>query len=215
MTLLKKLGQLSQSDRDMLSAKGQQYGDSWKKRGGVGAFMMLARKWDRIELAVKDAGYDVFAAIEKEPELVDDLQDLGCYLWLVRAEGLILEEGSGNPYASIADPDIWNSMADDHAAKEVAKDAPNLGYSELADYYVNTVVEYEKNGELVDKEARIESVTVDDLHRVATKYLPLNRAIVVHEVPTLTYTQFYAALALLLLVLTVGIGHALYRQYTR
>ena len=27
----------------------QSYGDSWKKRGGVGAFMMLARKWDRIE----------------------------------------------------------------------------------------------------------------------------------------------------------------------
>ena len=29
------------------------YGDSWKKRGGVGAFMMLARKWDRLENQVK------------------------------------------------------------------------------------------------------------------------------------------------------------------
>ena len=26
----------------------QSYGDSWKQRGGVGAFMMLARKWDRL-----------------------------------------------------------------------------------------------------------------------------------------------------------------------
>lgn len=29
------------------------YGDSWKRRGGVGAFMMMARKWDRLENRVR------------------------------------------------------------------------------------------------------------------------------------------------------------------
>ena len=87
--------------------------------------------------------------------------------------------------------------------------------SKLANHYANSVFEYETNGGLVDEEARVESVTVDDLHRVATKYLPLNRAIVVHEVPTLTHTQFYTALALLVFVVVIGIGHALYRQYRR
>ena len=36
------------------------YGNSWKKRGGMGAFMMLARKWDRIENQVKKFKYDIF-----------------------------------------------------------------------------------------------------------------------------------------------------------
>ena len=34
--------------RELVEAE-KSYGDSWRKRGGTGAFMMLARKWDRIE----------------------------------------------------------------------------------------------------------------------------------------------------------------------
>ena len=41
----------------------QCYGDSWKQRG-VGAFMMLARKWDRIENQVKGFKWDVFEAVQ-------------------------------------------------------------------------------------------------------------------------------------------------------
>ena len=62
------------------------YGNSWKQRGGVGAFMMLARKWDRIENQVKEHNWDVFKALEKDrdPEgLLDDIRDLRCYLLLV------------------------------------------------------------------------------------------------------------------------------------
>ena len=65
------------------------YGDSWMKRGGVGAFMMLARKWDRLEKTARDHEWDIFLAIEKDlrPEgIIDDIRDLRRYLMLVEAQ---------------------------------------------------------------------------------------------------------------------------------
>ena len=38
-----------------LDKKDDFYGSSWKKRGGIGAFMMLARKWDRLENILKES----------------------------------------------------------------------------------------------------------------------------------------------------------------
>jgi hypothetical protein len=91
----------------------ESYGDSWKKRGGVGAFMMLARKWDRIEQQVARTlrapvaqrteyigvepkeyivcatPYDIFAHVLADPRpegLLDDIRDLRRYLLLVEAE---------------------------------------------------------------------------------------------------------------------------------
>lgn len=71
------------------------YGNSWKQRGGVGAFMMLARKWDRIEKRLQEKGdlvsqYDIFehlAADMRAEGLIDDIRDLRRYLLLVEAEG--------------------------------------------------------------------------------------------------------------------------------
>ena len=65
------------------------YGNSWKKRGGMGAFMMLARKWDRIENQVKKFKYDIFNTIYEDPSptgILDDIGDLRRYLFLVEAE---------------------------------------------------------------------------------------------------------------------------------
>ncbi len=70
------------------------YRGSWKRRGGVGAFMMLARKWDRLEemLGFKDGTqYNIFAAIEAKPSGGDgstlaEVRDLRRYLLLVEAE---------------------------------------------------------------------------------------------------------------------------------
>ena len=62
------------------------YGDSWRKRGGVGAFMMLARKWDRLENKVKEYDWDIFEAIDEDPRdegILDDIRDLRRYLLLV------------------------------------------------------------------------------------------------------------------------------------
>ena len=81
------LRMIASADVTILEDKGKSYGSSWRKRGGVGAFMMLARKWDRIENQAKQSSYDIFTACYKtaeEPEgLLDDIADLRRYLLLV------------------------------------------------------------------------------------------------------------------------------------
>lgn len=78
---------------EVIIDKDKQYGSSWKQRGGVGAFMMFARKWDRIENALtlrnekkEVTGYhDLFtlARFDNRPEgILDDLEDLRNYLIL-------------------------------------------------------------------------------------------------------------------------------------
>lgn len=78
---------LANNDVSVLRQKGLSYGSSWRNRGGVGAFMMLARKWDRIENQCKAVGYDIFAALnDGYPEgILDDIQDLRRYLLLVES----------------------------------------------------------------------------------------------------------------------------------
>lgn len=87
--------------------KDAEYGASWKQRGGTGAFMMLARKWDRLENGLKPmnengtlsrlgnslghdiAPYDVFMAAlldTRSEGITDDIKDLIGYLLLVLAE---------------------------------------------------------------------------------------------------------------------------------
>ena len=86
---LNKLEAVAQSDVDGLRKAQESYGDSWLKRGGVGAFMMLARKWDRIEIQANKYGYDILAAhfADARPEgIIDDIRDLRRYLILVEAE---------------------------------------------------------------------------------------------------------------------------------
>ena len=109
------LQEVANCDVAALHKAEKNYGDSWKKRGGVGAFMMLARKWDRLEnfLAPKPVGstdelmnticrvhpYDIFEAIRMDDRaegIIDDIRDLRRYLMLVEAEmearGVVLDE---------------------------------------------------------------------------------------------------------------------------
>ena len=84
--LMKGLNGITAADIDGLIKAEKSYGDSWKKRGGVGAFMMLARKWDRLENHVKAFNYDIFEAAfaDVRPEgIIDDIRDLRRYLLLV------------------------------------------------------------------------------------------------------------------------------------
>jgi len=84
--IIRKLANL---DVSKLEQAERSYGDSWRKRGGIGAFMMLARKWDRIENQVKGFKWDVFEAVQddaREEGILDDIKDLRRYLFLVEAE---------------------------------------------------------------------------------------------------------------------------------
>lgn len=101
---LDHLKPVAESDVEGLLKAQQSYGDSWKRRGGVGAFMMLARKWDRLEKRLAELPrarpelgpnveggdrYDIFHHIEADRRsegVIDDIRDLRRYLTLVEAE---------------------------------------------------------------------------------------------------------------------------------
>lgn len=87
--LRKRLDFIAKCDVDQLVRKNREYGESWKARGGIGAFMMLARKWDRFEQQLKEHNYDILLAALKdgrEEGLLDDIGDLRRYLFLIEAE---------------------------------------------------------------------------------------------------------------------------------
>jgi hypothetical protein len=88
----RQIMELAVADVKQLEVKGQHYGRSWLKRGGVGAFMMLARKWDRIENDASKRDYDILEALKaagiEGKDLLDDIGDLRRYLLLVESEYL-------------------------------------------------------------------------------------------------------------------------------
>ena len=89
--IIVKVNEIAHKDVQQLHEAEKSYGDSWKQRGGVGAFMMLARKWDRIENQTQREKYDIFQTIRidnREEGVIDDIRDLRRYLLLVEAEML-------------------------------------------------------------------------------------------------------------------------------
>ena len=99
--------EIQECDYKEVVSKDHEYGASWKKRGGCGAYMMLARKWDRIEEQVEHrSDFNVFAAIEQDdrPEgILDDIRDLRRYLLLVEAE-MIQQTTPHKPHHTL---DFW------------------------------------------------------------------------------------------------------------
>lgn len=89
--IIVKVNEIAHEDVQQLHEAEKSYGNSWKQRGGVGAFMMLARKWDRIENQTQREKYDIFQTIRidnREEGVIDDIRDLRRYLLLVEAEML-------------------------------------------------------------------------------------------------------------------------------
>lgn len=89
MGIKREVMEIASYDAEALEHAQKSYGDSWKKRGGIGAFMMLARKWDRLENQTREHNYEIFEAIYADPSpegILDDIGDLRRYLFLVEAE---------------------------------------------------------------------------------------------------------------------------------
>lgn len=150
MKLLDKLKKMMAKDAEFIAKKDADYNSSWKKRGGVGAYMMLARKWDRIEEQAQRFDWDIFEALKHDDVgLIDDIIDLSGYLYLVRSEGVFLEDeelliramsepesqGYVNQDGPVLDDDVWNNMAADQAVKSGIIPTINVGDTELLDFY--------------------------------------------------------------------------------
>jgi hypothetical protein len=105
-----KMKEIAQQDLHALKRAEESYGDSWKRRGGVGAFMMLARKFDRVEHQSEKHGWDVFeagAVYSGEAGLLDDVRDLRRYLLLVEQEILLQTENTSvTGYKDINDDNV-------------------------------------------------------------------------------------------------------------
>ncbi len=71
---------------DLLIKKNSEYGSSWRRRGGVGAFFTIWRKADRLEAQLKSRGYNLFDVTDdptSTESLDETLIDFWCYLGLV------------------------------------------------------------------------------------------------------------------------------------
>lgn len=111
-------------DNSYVQQKDRQYGSSWKKRGGVGAFMMLARKWDRLEeMLMRNHNYDLFEGIRsayvagiqgQDGTILAEIRDLRRYLALVEAEmvhqGSVTLSGLKEP-ADISLTEVYNTAS--------------------------------------------------------------------------------------------------------
>lgn len=87
------LESIAENDLAVLESKRVEYGDSWKQRGGIGAFFAFVRKWDRIEQKARAYKYDVFRACMQNADVMaldesylDDIGDLRRFLLLVEGE---------------------------------------------------------------------------------------------------------------------------------
>lgn len=93
------LGPIALGDVAQLERKDREYGGSWKKRGGVGVFMMLVRKSDRLENMVDELKSYVVAR-DPQPGDVSPLPAqtgyvAGPYDLFSHAIGAELEGGKG------------------------------------------------------------------------------------------------------------------------
>lgn len=122
---LNHLDNIARDDVAHLKMKEATYRGSWKKRGGIGAFMMLSRKWDRIENMLEqpqthDRGgvtrtaerYDIFGEIVGNPtgedgSILAEIRDLRRYLMLVEAE--MMQRGDIRPPLGAREPDLFPS----------------------------------------------------------------------------------------------------------
>lgn len=67
--------------------KDAEYGSSWKKRGGIGAFFTAWRKADRLEAQLKQRNYDIFDVSDDSTStesLDETIKDFINYLLLVQ-----------------------------------------------------------------------------------------------------------------------------------
>lgn len=148
-----ELDAVAATDVEHVKQKDATYGGSWAKRGGAGAFMMLARKWDRLEnmLSRREQGqYDLFSALDEQDllgadgSILAEVRDLRRYLLLVEAR-LLYRAKTPDPKQTIESHinDIYDDVAkstgvpvrDVRAIVMIMRAHPNMDIDSLAQRY--------------------------------------------------------------------------------
>ena len=110
-----------------------------------------------------------------------DLDDMDIAIDALKEEVNILREG-------IFDPDDIEQAKKTILLSWVQGFETNAG---IADYYVSQRHEFTMHGALIDHEERIESVTVEDIQDVASRYFVDNQSAIIKARPQFSHTQFY------------------------
>ncbi len=83
---LHRLNIISRKLVEFVNYKDIQYGSSWRKRGGAGAFFTIIRKFDRFETSCSNENFDVFkcfATDNRKESILDDCLDITGYMLLL------------------------------------------------------------------------------------------------------------------------------------
>lgn len=118
-TYHRHLAAIAAADVAEVTAKDISYGSSWKRREGVGAYMMLARKTDRLDEMMRSIwSYDIFRGIAavmfdgtqgNDGTVLAEVRDLRRYLLLVEAE--MVERGAvPKPPAVVSDAPTYTDF---------------------------------------------------------------------------------------------------------
>lgn len=111
---LKFIEEIAQEDASGLIKAHRSYGDSWKKRGGIGAYLIMIRKFDRMERAAEKVDYDIVQAVRDDPRtegVIDDIRDARRYLMLI--ESWLRELGlvkSGDHRDNVPEPRSYSDL---------------------------------------------------------------------------------------------------------
>ncbi|UCE89463.1 MAG: insulinase family protein [Pseudomonadota bacterium] len=81
----------------------------------------------------------------------------------------------------------------------------------IADHYAAMWRRFERDGQFTNLETALASVTADSVNALVASQLRLESAVLIRDVPALTYTQFYLGIALL----TTGAGVLVWLVYRR
>lgn len=138
---------LQNKDIEFVLQKDKDYGSSWRKRGGVGAFFVIARKADRIHTLADKAEVTFTATLWKSNpgDVRDDFKDLRQYLLLVSAYRLY-GATEKNHLKAVADRDLLrvredrlhevNSVFDFTKAWSAVEKAVTLSESQKYDFFI-------------------------------------------------------------------------------
>jgi len=125
------LDKVTTEDVQCLQEKEKTYQGSWKRRGGIGAAMMILRKVDRLEIILKNNNYDIFKALEngigEDGSALAEVRDLRRYLLLCEAEMLSRDA------AELPMTKRWTREVENQSAPMIEKQLRGAVHNDLSD----------------------------------------------------------------------------------